>query len=259
MKLPIFQLDAFASRLFGGNPAAVVVLPDWLPDATLQAIAQENNLSETAFVVPRGESFGLRWFTPAVEVDLCGHATLTSAHVLFHHGYATGAEVVFRYAGGTLTVSRRDGLLAMDFPSRPPMRVADDPSIAEALGAEPSVLLRSRDLLAVFDTQEQVEGLEPDLAAVAALDAFAVIVSAPGKRCDFVSRFFAPAAGVPEDPATGSAHCTLVPYWSDRLGQEKLHAFQLSKRGGELFCQQRGDRVEIAGRVVEYLHGEIDV
>ena len=259
MKLPIFQLDAFASRLFGGNPAAVVVLPDWLPDATLQAIAQENNLSETAFVVPRGESFGLRWFTPAVEVDLCGHATLASAHVLFHHGYATGAEVVFRYAGGTLTVSRRDGLLAMDFPSRPPMRVADDPSIAEALGAEPSVLLRSRDFLAVFDTQEQVEGLEPDLAAVAALDAFAVIVTAPGKRCDFVSRFFAPAAGVPEDPATGSAHCTLVPYWSDRLGLEKLHAFQLSKRGGELFCEQRGDRVEIAGRVVEYLRGEIDV
>ncbi len=259
MKLPIFQLDAFASRLFGGNPAAVVVLPDWLPDATLQAIAQENNLSETAFVVPRGESFGLRWFTPAVEVDLCGHATLASAHVLFHHGYAPGAEVVFRYADGTLTVARRGELLAMDFPSLPPTRVADGRSVAEALGAEPSALLRSRDLLAVFDSQEQVERLEPDLAAIAALDAFAVIVSAPGKSCDFVSRFFAPAAGVPEDPATGSAHCTLVPYWSDRLGQEKLHAFQLSKRGGELFCEQRGDRVEIAGRVVEYLRGEIDV
>ncbi len=259
MKLPIFQLDAFAGRQFGGNPAAVVILPKWLPDETLQAIAQENNLAETAFVVPSEKIFDLRWFTPEVEMDLCGHATLASAHVILHHGYATESKVVFRYQGGTLTVTREQDLLAMKFPARPPTEIGCDASVADALGAMPSELHRSRDLLAVFDSQDEVEKLRPDLAAVAKLDTFAVIASAPGQRCDFVSRFFAPGAGIPEDPATGSSHCTLIPYWSNRLGKGQLHALQLSRRGGEFFCENHGERVKIAGRVYEYLRGEIYV
>lgn len=259
MKLPIFQLDAFASRQFGGNPAAVVVLPKWLPDETLQSIALENNLSETAFVVPGEKVFDLRWFTPEVEMDLCGHATLASAHVMFHRGYTTESKIVFRYQGGTLIVSREQDLLAMDFPARVPSEIERDASVADALRATPSELHQSRDLLAVFDCQEDVANLRPDFAAIAKLDTFAVIASAPGRNCDFVSRFFAPGAGVPEDPATGSSHCTLVPYWSNRLGKDELHALQLSKRGGELFCENRGERVKIAGRVFEYLRGEISV
>lgn len=259
MELPIFQVDAFASRLFGGNPAAVVVLPEWLPDELLQQIAQENNLSETAFVVPGGDAFGLRWFTPEVEVDLCGHATLASGHVLFEHGYAAGPEIVFRYQGGTLTVRREGELIAMDFPSRPPKPSRCDASLVSALGATPREVHQSRDLLAVFETQDEIEALRPDLGAIAELDTFAVIASAPGRECDFVSRFFAPGAGVPEDPVTGSAHCTLAPYWSERLGKQKLRALQLSRRRGELFCEVLDSRVRLSGRVVEYLRGHIYV
>lgn len=259
MKLPIFQLDAFASRQFGGNPAAVVVLQDWLADETLQSIAQENNLAETAFVVPGETVFDLRWFTPEVEMDLCGHATLASAHVMFNHGYTTKSKVIFRSKGGTLTVTREQGLLAMDFPARTPTEIECEAPVADALGARPSELHRSRDLLAVFDCEEDVRNLRPDFAAVAKLETFAVIASAPGRTCDFVSRFFAPGAGIPEDPATGSSHCTLVPYWSHRLGKSRLHARQVSRRGGELFCENQGERVKIAGRVFEYLEGEIFV
>ena len=255
----MFQVDAFTGRLFGGNPAAVVVLPEWLADETLQAIAQENNLAETAFVVPGADWFGLRWFTPEIEVDLCGHATLASAYVLFNHGYTSHSEVVFEYRGGWLTVAREGDLLAMDFPARPPEPIQCDAALADALGAVPRELHQSRDLLAVFDTQADVESLRPDFSAIAKLDVFAVIASAPEKECDFVSRFFAPGAGIPEDPVTGSAHCTLVPYWSERLGKKKLHALQLSRRGGELFCENLGPRVKICGRVVEFLRGEISV
>jgi PhzF family phenazine biosynthesis protein len=257
MELPIFQVDAFTGRLFGGNPAAVVLLPQWLPDATLQAIAAENNLAETAFVVPLQGAFGLRWFTPEVEIDLCGHATLASAHVLFHHGYAAPPEIVFQYQGGTLTVTQAGDLLAMRFPARPPQPAPCDAALVAALGATPREVHRARDLLAVFETQDEVEALRPDVQAIAALDAFAVIVSAPGQACDFVSRFFAPRAGIPEDPATGSSHCTLVPYWSARLGKPRLHALQLSRRRGELFCEHQGAWVQIAGRAVEYLRGHI--
>lgn len=257
MELPIFQVDAFTGRLFGGNPAAVVLVPQWLPDETLQAIAVENNLAETAFVVPLQGTFGLRWFTPEVEVDLCGHATLASAHVLFHHGYAAPPDIVFRYQGGTLTVTQAGDLLAMRFPARPPQQAQCDETIVAALGATPREVHRARDLLAVFETQQEVEDLRPDLQAIALLDTFAVIASAPGQACDFVSRFFAPGAGIPEDPATGSSHCTLVPYWSDRLGKQTLHALQLSRRRGELFCEHRGAWVQIAGRAVEYLRGHI--
>jgi PhzF family phenazine biosynthesis protein len=262
VKLPIFQLDAFTSKRFGGNPASVVILDEWLPDATLQAIAAENNHPETAFVVPRREHFDLRWFTPQVEMDLCGHATLAAAHVLLHQGYAPGNRVVFHYGGGTLEVEPDGERLAMDFPARMPVPVtepAEADRVARALRARPREVHRSRDLMAVFERQADVAALDPDFAAVAALDAFAVIATAPGDDCDFVSRFFAPGAGVPEDPVTGSAHCTLVPWWSRRLGRRVLHARQLSPRGGELHCEDRGERVRLAGRVVEYLRGEIEV
>lgn len=259
MKLPLFQVDAFAGRLFAGNPAAVVILPEWLPAETLQAIAAENNLAETAFVVPRGERFGLRWFTPAVEIDLCGHATLASAHVLLRCGYAPGREVIFDYQGGELRVAQKGELLVMDFPARPALPIPHDPAIGAALGAAPSEVFKSRDLMAVFESRDAVAKLAPDFAALAALDAMAVIATAPGGDCDYVSRFFAPRVGIAEDPATGSAQCTLVPYWSKRLGKRELHSLQLSRRVGEFFCEDRGPRVAIAGRVFEYLHGEIVV
>jgi PhzF family phenazine biosynthesis protein len=259
MELPIYQVDAFTGRLFGGNPAAVVILKGWLPDATMQAIAGENNLAETAFVVPGAKEFGLRWFSPAIEIDLCGHATLASAHVLFQHDYARTSPVVFRYKGGTLSVAREGELLAMDFPARPPEPASPDPALAAALGARPGEVHRARDLVAVFGSQEEVEALRPDFQALARIDAFAIAVTAPGREADFVSRFFAPRAGVPEDPATGSSHCTLVPYWSRRLGRKKLHAIQVSSRRGELFCEDQGARVKIAGRAVEYLRGQITV
>jgi len=225
----------------------------------MQAIAAENNLAETAFVVPGESEFGLRWFSPSIEVDLCGHATLASAHVLFHHGHARTSPVVFRYQGGTLSVAREGDLLAMDFPARPPEPAASDPALAAALGLRPQEVHQARDFVAVFGSQEEVEALQPDFPALARLDTFAVAVTAPGRDCDFVSRFFAPRAGVPEDPATGSSHCTLAPYWSRRLGKKRLHAIQVSRRRGELFCEDLGARVKIAGRAIEYLRGHITV
>lgn len=263
MELPIYQVDAFTGKLFGGNPAAVVILDQPLPEKTMQSIAAENNLAETAFVVKGEREFGLRWFSPTIEIDLCGHATLASAHVLFRHGYARRSPVVFRYGGGTLTVAQDGDRLAMDFPSRPPEPDLPGSPLAaaltSALGAAPRQVLRARDVMAVYETQQEVEALRPDIAAVARLDAFAVIATAPGREVDFVSRFFAPRAGVPEDPVTGSAHCTLVPYWSRRLGRKTLHALQVSPRGGELFLADQGERVTIAGRAVEYLRGTIAI
>jgi PhzF family phenazine biosynthesis protein len=259
MQLPIYQVDAFTSRVFGGNPAAVVILEQWLPDGVLQDIAAENNLSETAFLVQRGDVFGLRWFTPRVEVDLCGHATLASAFVLFETGRVARERVRFETQSGSLTVTRRGTLLSMDFPSRPPSPVACTDELRIALGAEPKEVRAARDLMVVFDHETDVAGLSPDLDGIAALDTFAVIVTAPGCEADFVSRFFAPKAGVPEDPVTGSAHCTLIPYWSERLGKKRLRAFQISERGGEIFCEDCGDRVVIGGQAAEYLRGEIVV
>ena len=258
MKLPLYQLDAFTSRLFGGNPAAVVLLDAWLPDSVLAAIAAENNLAETAFVIPRLEVSPLRWFTPAVEVDLCGHATLAAADVLFRYRFPKLARIVFSTKSGELAVTREGALLNMDFPARPGKPVAVTDALAAALGAQPRAAYLARDLLAIFDAESDVRSLRPDFARVAALDAFAVIVSAPGDTVDFVSRFFAPGAGVAEDPVTGSSHCTLVPYWAARLGKNHLTAQQLSARGGDLRCELRGERVVIAGQVVEYLRGEIE-
>jgi len=260
MKLRLYHVDAFASRAFAGNPAAVVPLERWLDDATLQSIAAENNLSETAFFVGGGGEYHIRWMTPADEVDLCGHATLASAFVIFSEIEAGRAEVRFRSKSGPLRVSAEGERLALDFPSRPPAPAETSlAALAAALGARPSVALASRDYLAVFGTEDEVRSLRPDMARVAALDRMAVIATAPGRDCDFVSRFFAPAVGVPEDPVTGSAHCTLVPYWAGRLGRKSLFARQVSARGGELWCEDRGERVSIAGHCVRYLEGTIEV
>jgi len=259
MKLPLYQVDAFTGRLFGGNPAAVVILNDWLPDEVLQSIAAENNLAETAFVIPKAGICPLRWFTPTQEVDLCGHATLTTAHVLFRYYLHYLEQITFSTRSGNLTVARDGEVLAMDFPSRPGRPIEATDALVSALGAKPREALLSRDLLAIFDSEAEIRAFQPDFQRVASLDAFAVIISAPGDEVDFVSRFFAPKAGIPEDPVTGSSHCTLVPYWAARLGKSRLVARQLSARGGELRCELRGERVIIGGSTVEYLRGEIAV
>jgi PhzF family phenazine biosynthesis protein len=257
VNIPLYQVDAFADSVFQGNPAAVCPLPDWLPDETLQSIAAENNLSETAFFVRNGVRYHLRWFTPAVEIDLCGHATLASAFILMDVLGEVPDRVRFDTKSGELCVIKRDGLLALDFPSRPPAPVEPWAGLVEALGLKPTAIFAARDYLAVYDSEEQVRQLSPNMEALKQIDRFAVIATAPGKDCDFVSRFFAPAKGVPEDPVTGSAYCTLVPYWAERLQKNKLHARQISRRGGELFCELHGERVEMAGRGALYMVGEI--
>lgn len=263
LRIPIYQIDAFADRPFSGNPAAVCPLERWLPDDVLQAIAEENNLAQTAFYVPRalreGEpAFDLRWFTPAAEVDICGHATLASAHFILNRSAAN--SVAFYTRSGLLRVTRDGERLALDFPARPPTHGGADPaSVEAALGARPAAILRSRDVVAVFEDAATVADLRPDMTRIAALDGFGVIATAPGADCDFVSRFFAPKVGVPEDPVTGSAHCTLIPYWAERLGKSDLFARQISKRGGRLWCRHRGDRVTIAGTCASYLEGWIEL
>jgi PhzF family phenazine biosynthesis protein len=260
MRIPLYQVDAFASQLFRGNPAAICPLDQWLDDQTLQSIAAENNLSETAFYIPNGKGYRLRWFTPGVEVDLCGHATLASAHVIFAIRKETdAAQVHFETKSGELIVSREGDLYSLDFPARPPVECAVDPGLIEALGAKPKLILGARDYFCVYETEEEVRALKPNMEKLAAIDRFAFIVTAPGRDCDFVSRFFAPAKGVPEDPVTGSAHCSLIPYWSKQLGKTKLHARQISARGGELWCEDRGDRVKMAGKAVKFLEGIIEI
>jgi PhzF family phenazine biosynthesis protein len=260
MRIPLYHVDAFADRLFTGNPAAVCPLDAWLPDEVMQAIAAENNLSETAFFAPEGDSWRLRWFTPATEVDLCGHATLASAYVILRFLAPDRDRIVFlTEKAGELAVRRDGDLLALDFPARPPEPCTAPPRLGAALGDEPTEVLAARDYLAIYDDPDRVAALTPDFAALGKLDR-AVIVTAPGEgEADFVSRFFAPAMGVDEDPVTGSAHCTLIPYWAERFGKSRLEARQLSRRGGSLVCELRGDRVGIAGRAVLYLTGMIDV
>ena len=258
MKLPIYQVDAFTGKVFGGNPAAVCPLDTWLPDATLQGIAAENNLAETAFFVPRNDGgFDLRWFTPTIEMDLCGHATLAAAFVLFTEQNFAGDAIEFYSRSGILRVSRESEILTLDFPSRSPQPCDAPEALVRGLGAQPADVLKSRDYFAVFKTAAEVQSLRPNFAALKTLDSLGIIATAPGEDCDFVSRFFAPQAGVDEDPVTGSAHCTLIPYWSQRLGKNKLFARQISQRGGELFCELAGDRVHIGGKAVLYLRGEI--
>lgn len=257
MRIPLYQVDAFTSRMFAGNPAAVCPLEDWLEDSVLQAIAAENNLSETAFFVDSGDRFHLRWFTPAVEVDLCGHATLAAAFVILNYLEPRREEVRFDTRSGELAVRRDGSLLAMDFPARPPVPCDVPEGLVEALGATPAGTFRSRDLMALFETEEEVRALRPRMELLAQVDAFAVIATAPATDADFVSRFFAPRNGIPEDPVTGSAHCTLVPYWARRLGKSSLHARQVSARGGELWCRDEGERVTLKGGAVLFLQGQI--
>jgi PhzF family phenazine biosynthesis protein len=259
MRIPIYQVDAFTARTFGGNPAAVCPLEAWLPDALMQAIASENNLSETAFFVPRGEAYDLRWFTPVAEVDLAGHPTLAAAWTILHRlGVARPSLIFHTRMGDRLVVTRDGDRLAMDFPSRPPgpRKVGD---VAAALRAFPIEVAAARDGFAVFASEDEVRALKPDLPKVAALDCLGLIATAPGKDCDFVSRFFSPQHNIPEDPVTGSAHCTLIPYWAARLGKSEMFARQVSARGGEVWCRHRGDRVTIAGQCAPYLEGFIEV
>ena len=261
MEIRLWQVDAFTARPFGGNPAAVCPLETWLDDGLLQAIATENNLSETAFFVPRGEDFELRWFTPVAAIDLAGHPTLATAYVILEILEKRRERVRFHTRkSGTLTVRRQGDRLAMDFPSRPPAPRPGLGDAAAALGATPVEVLAARDGFAVFASEAEVAKLAPDFAKVAALDCLGLIATAPaapGSGWDFVSRFFAPRHNINEDPVTGSAHCTLVPYWARRLGKSRLAARQISKRGGELWCEDRGERVEIAGSCALFLEGTI--
>lgn len=259
MRIPCYQVDAFTRTRFAGNPAAVCPLPRWLPDATLQAIAAENNLAETAFYVPDGAEFNLRWFTPEVEVDLCGHATLATAFVQMTALEPRRTEIRFHSRSGPLAVTRDGEAFTLDFPARPPTIAEAPTGLISALGGTPREVLLSRDWLVVYGSAEEVRALRPDFAALARVEgAFAVIATGPGdvSGVDFVSRFFAPAQGIPEDPVTGSAHCTLTPYWAGRLGRAQLEARQVSRRGGELRCTLSGDRVGLTGHAVLVKTGE---
>ena len=260
MDLRLFHLDTFASRVFAGNPAAVVPLERWIDDTVLQAIAAENHVPETAFIVGRNGEYRIRWMTPTCEVDLCGHGTLASGWVVCQRLEPGRTEVSFSSKSGHLRVAARGDKLVLDFPSRPPS-AADGAreDVGKALGRMPAAVLAARDYLALFESEDVIRALRPDMAKVAALDRMAVIATAPGNDCDFVSRFFAPSVGIPEDPVTGSAHCTLVPFWARRLGTMRLHAHQLSSRGGELWCELHGERVFITGHVTLYLEGRIHV
>ncbi len=262
--MKIFHVDAFTSRLFSGNPAAVVPMEVWAPDDKLQAIAAENNLPETAFFVKRSSGEGdyhLRWFTPTTEVNLCGHATLACAHVLFHHLGFEGETVLFSTENqGVLGATRHDDRITLDFPAlaREPAEVTTP--LVRALGRQPVEVYRSGgSLLCVFDSKKDVHGIEPDYDEMLALDTFGVIATAPGASHDFVSRFFAPRAGVNEDPVTGSAHCTLAPYWAEKTGKKRLTARQVSGRGGDMICEIAGDRVRLSGHTVTYLEGTIRI
>ncbi len=256
MRVPLYQVDAFTERPFAGNPAAVCLLDSWPDEATLQAVAAENNLSETAFVAREGDVWRLRWFTPLVEVPLCGHATLAAAHVLL--GRSGEGRIVFATRSGALTVTRDGARYVLDLPANPARACDPSRELAEALGRAPEELLENgRAYLAVYGAARDVLSLVPDQRAVLALPRPYVIVTAPGDDCDFVSRFFAPGVGVPEDPVTGSAHCTLVPFWAERLGRTRLHARQVSRRGGTLWCEERGARVALAGHAVTVIEGTL--
>jgi PhzF family phenazine biosynthesis protein len=261
MKLPLYQVDAFAGEVFRGNPAAVCPLSRWLDAALMQRIACENNLSETAFIVGHAGDYEIRWFTPTVEIDLCGHATLASAHVVFRHLEPGLRAVEFRSHSGELYVRQLGELLAMEFPSLPPERVVQPPeALADALGRPPREVWKAKKWMALYGDEEDVVTLTPDFRKLKAFEQGAgVIVTARGRSSDFVSRFFAPGSGVDEDPVTGSAHCTLVPYWAAHLGKKQMFARQVSSRGGELWCEDRDTKVMMSGRAIEYLHGEITV
>ena len=259
MKLTIYQVDAFADKLFAGNPAAVIPLNAWLETALMQQIAEENNLAETVFFVPKNDGFHIRWFTPELEIDLCGHATLAAAYVLFNLlGYENDA-IIFYSQSGPLKVHRDGEYIALDFPSWKPERLADYPEeLMKGLGiTEHLGVYKNRDYIVELETEKDVIAVSPDFSLLNKIDVIGIIVTAPGINCEFVSRFFAPNCGVPEDPVTGSAHSQLIPFWAEKLHKNEMKALQLSKRGGELWCEQKGDRVIIKGKAVFYMRGEI--
>lgn len=266
MKLEIFQVDAFTSKLFGGNPAAVVPLTEWLPVEIMHKIAHENNLSETAFFVKNGDVYEIRWFTPTFEIDLCGHATLATAFVIFECLNAKTERIKFHsHKSGSLSVEKKGDILTLDFPVRRVSPVDAPEGLFDAIGGKPKEVFKARDYFLVYETEQEVLDLKPDfltlnkISADLDMDAHGFIVTAPGDSSDFVSRFFAPEVGVFEDPVTGSSHCNLIPYWAEKLGKTELFARQVSQRGGELFCELAGDRVKIGGNAVLYLKGEIYV
>lgn len=260
MKIKLFQIDAFTDEVFGGNPAAVCPLEDWLSDNVMQRIAMENNQAETAFFVKARNGFHIRWFTPAVEVDLCGHATLAAAYVLFQMEHFPEPAIEFSSRSGLLRVTREGDFLTLDFPADPPSKVAPTDDLIAAVGSWPIEIYKGKsDYMLVYAAAEEIESIRPDMGLLAGVPARGIIVTAPGRDVDFVSRFFAPQSGIPEDPVTGSAHTTLTPYWANRLGRTSLSARQLSKRGGRLKCTLAGDRVKISGQARAYMTGEIQL
>ena len=260
-KIKIHQIDAFTDKLFAGNPAAVCILNQWLPDKTMQSIAAENNLAETAFVIKRERDYEIRWFTPTIEVALCGHATLASAHVLFnYHKHSADTIRFFSRHSGELSVSKKGESLSLDFPSDMPNKIEGPKDILNAFKLKPIKVYKGKtDYMLVYSNQKEIEQLDPDMTLLKKSKARGIIVTAPGIHVDFVSRFFAPGSGVDEDPVTGSAHTTLTPYWSQQLNKKVLNVKQLSKRGGDLVCEFLGERVIITGKAVTYLIGEIQV
>ncbi len=260
MELKIYQIDAFTERLFCGNPAAVVPLEKWLPDSLMQKIAMENNLSETAFFIASGEKFHIRWFTPTTEVNLCGHATLASAHVIFNHLNYNKKEILFESRSGILKVKNENGRIVLNFPTSSLNEIDIPENMEQAFGGKPEKYFEgTEDNMLVFNGEEEVKSLQPDFSYIKTLGTRGIIVTAPSEEFDFVSRFFAPQQGIDEDPVTGSAHTMLIPYWSGRLGKQNLKAKQVSSRGGILYCTFLGERVEIGGKAITYLAGNISV
>lgn len=257
--MDIYQIDAFTDHVFGGNPAAVCPLDSWISDEKMQQIAMENNLSETAFFLKENNVFHIKWFTPEMEIDLCGHATLASAHVIFNHTNYDKDIIDFRYGGGVLSVKKNGDVLSMDFPSVSAEKTALTDQIVESLGKRPLEVLKARDLMAVFESEKDILELKPNFNEMVKLNYLGIIATAHGEKVDFVSRFFAPSAGINEDPVTGSAHCMLIPFWARRLGKNTLEALQLSKRVGTLSCEFKGERVDISGKAVTYLVGDINI
>lgn len=259
MKINLYQVDAFADKLFSGNPAAVCPLEEWLPDEVLQNIAAENNLSETAFFVKQNNYYHLRWFTPTIEVDLCGHATLASGYVLFNILNVDSDEIVFESLSGKLEVSRERDLISLNFPARRPQKIELTNEHLRCINFKPIEAHYHTKLLLLLNSEEEVNNAVADFEVIKLLKSDGLIITATGNEVDFVSRYFAPHAGIPEDPVTGSAHTVLTPFWSKRIGKKRLFARQLSKRGGDLTCEDLGDRIKISGTAILYLKGEIEI
>lgn len=259
MKLKLYQVDAFTNKIFGGNPAAVCPLEYWLDDATLQNIALENNLSETAFFVEEKEGYRIRWFTPSSEVDLCGHATLATSYVLFNILNYSESKIEINSRSGKLIVEKENDLINLNFPSRNPQKVEAEEILINALGVKPLEVFFDKSLICLLENEETVRNLNPKIKDFLKLEIHGVIITAKGNEVDFVSRFFAPDVGIDEDPVTGYAHTLLIPLWAKKLNKNKLHALQVSKRGGELFCEYLGERVKISGKAALYLEGEINI